>query len=519
MSGTTDNYSLPYPTGEDAVDVATDIQGLAEAVDTLVKESLAKYLPLAGGTMTGTITNARSGGSWISGKSGALFADFTTPVVETGSRYDPYMRGCDTAGNYWNFGGGADGKIGTVGFAADRTANDTDWRTYQDIETGVIGCSGTATIYAGYLTSSAAGGGTTGLSVGDANTPVYFTGGRPAACTSLDLSTTGNAATATKFASSQTVALTGDVTGSSSSTAGWSVATTLASSGVTAGSYGPSANASPSAGGTFSVPYVTVDAKGRVTAASTKTITLPSGGGYTLPVATTDTLGGVKASTSSSTSAGVSVDTDGVMGVDVATTSTLGTVIVPKSTTSTYAGLAYKGAISITADNKLFCPIGDSSSYGAVCSYGNHGTQTSNGRLYTALPYLTAYCNSSQTLTKSAATLTWTLDSNANIYARASTGFYVNVSGYYLVSATVGVNSLTSGDSVHVSFWSDDEELYNTWNRPSGTSGAVSFTHAFKLTAGMYYYVKAYNATGARGTVATGSTSATKYTVVYLYAS
>ena len=50
----------------------------------------------------------------------------------------------------------------------------------------------------------------------------------------------------------------------------------LATSGVTAGSYGPSADSSPSHGGTFSVPYITVDTYGRETAASTKTITLPS---------------------------------------------------------------------------------------------------------------------------------------------------------------------------------------------------------------------------------------------------
>lgn len=82
--------------------------------------------------------------------------------------------------------------------------------------------------------------------------------------------------TATKFAAAQTVALTGDVTGSASSQAGWSIAATLANSGVTAGNYGPSSNASPAHGGTFSVPYVTFDAKGRATAASTKTITLPT---------------------------------------------------------------------------------------------------------------------------------------------------------------------------------------------------------------------------------------------------
>ena len=92
----------------------------------------------------------------------------------------------------------------------------------------------------------------------------------------LQTSVSGNAGTATKFASAQSVALTGDVTGSASSQAGWSVATTLSNSGVTAGSYGPSADASPAHKGTFTVPYITVDAKGRVTEASTKTITLPA---------------------------------------------------------------------------------------------------------------------------------------------------------------------------------------------------------------------------------------------------
>ena len=49
-----------------------------------------------------------------------------------------------------------------------------------------------------------------------------------------------------------------------------------ANSGVTAASYGPSANASPSHGGTFKVPYFTVNSKGKITSASTKTITLPT---------------------------------------------------------------------------------------------------------------------------------------------------------------------------------------------------------------------------------------------------
>ena len=70
------------------------------------------------------------------------------------------------------------------------------------------------------------------------------------------------------------ITLKGDVTGSLKPNTTESTLT-LASSGVTAGSYGPSANATPNHGATFSVPYITVDAKGRVTAAATHTITLP----------------------------------------------------------------------------------------------------------------------------------------------------------------------------------------------------------------------------------------------------
>lgn len=47
------------------------------------------------------------------------------------------------------------------------------------------------------------------------------------------------------------------------------------------GSFGPSSNVSPAHGGNFKVPYLKVDKYGRVTAASTKTITLPSAGGST----------------------------------------------------------------------------------------------------------------------------------------------------------------------------------------------------------------------------------------------
>ena len=50
----------------------------------------------------------------------------------------------------------------------------------------------------------------------------------------------------------------------------------LSDTGVTIGSYGPSSNSTLTHSGTFSVPYITVDEKGRITSASTKTLTLPA---------------------------------------------------------------------------------------------------------------------------------------------------------------------------------------------------------------------------------------------------
>ena len=86
----------------------------------------------------------------------------------------------------------------------------------------------------------------------------------------------GNADTATEFSSNANVTLTGDVSGSANSKKGWNITTTLATTGVTAGSYGPSENATPAYGATFNVPYITVDTKGRITAASTKTVKIPA---------------------------------------------------------------------------------------------------------------------------------------------------------------------------------------------------------------------------------------------------
>lgn len=83
----------------------------------------------------------------------------------------------------------------------------------------------------------------------------------------------GNADTATKFKDAQSIALTGDVTGTASSQAGWSITTTLSDSGVTNGTYGPTEDVNGSNGATISVPQITVDEKGRITNIVNRTYT------------------------------------------------------------------------------------------------------------------------------------------------------------------------------------------------------------------------------------------------------
>ena len=83
----------------------------------------------------------------------------------------------------------------------------------------------------------------------------------------------GNADTATKFKDAQSITLIGDVTGTASSQAGWSITTTLSDSGVTNGTYGPTEDVNGSNGATISVPQITVDEKGRITNIVNRTYT------------------------------------------------------------------------------------------------------------------------------------------------------------------------------------------------------------------------------------------------------
>jgi hypothetical protein len=127
---------------------------------------------------------------------------------------------------------------------------------YVTIDTGKVYRFGSTS----YVEVSATVGTTDGLVEGTHN--LYFTAARAQAAVT---SVSGNAGTATKLASAQNVALSGDVTGSAAFDGSTDVTITaaLANSGVTAGSYGAA----------DAIPVVTVDAKGRVTAVTNTAIT------------------------------------------------------------------------------------------------------------------------------------------------------------------------------------------------------------------------------------------------------
>ena len=85
-----------------------------------------------------------------------------------------------------------------------------------NIQTQLEGKSNTSHTHS-YAGSSSVGGSATSAvkldtaTAGDSNTPVYFSGGKPVACTSLDLNTTGSAA---KLTTERSIALGNDLTGS-----------------------------------------------------------------------------------------------------------------------------------------------------------------------------------------------------------------------------------------------------------------------------------------------------------------
>lgn len=128
------------------------------------------------------------------------------------------------------------------------------------------------TLYYGTGTGGAGGTATSVIAIGGSGAFVATSGAQTIAgaktfTSTISGSIDGNSGTATKLATARTFSITGDGTGSATfdGSANAAIALTLANSGATAGTYGSATQ----------VGQVTVDAKGRVTAASNVAITFP----------------------------------------------------------------------------------------------------------------------------------------------------------------------------------------------------------------------------------------------------
>ena len=263
-------------------------------------------------------------------------------------------------------------------------------------------------------------------------------------------SVSGNAGTATKLAAAKTISLTGDATASGSfdGSDNLALATTLANSGVTAGSYGPSANATPAHSGTFSVPYITVDAKGRVTSASTKTITLPADNNTTYSTGTASASGLTKLYTGTGTA------TDGTM-----TQSAIKSALDGKLSTS---GGTLTGSIKCSSATPLYRSTDDAS----IEIHGGSESYTTGAYLY----------------------LTGQNSSNAGSFTLAASG---NDTVYRLTGKTDGTlnwqGSFTA-TTVYNAVYNDYAEFF-----PRGEETEPGDIIMLDLESDEEKYVKAYN--------------------------
>ena len=231
---------------------------------TATKLATARTIALSGG-VTGTATSF-DGSSNITIPVTSVDGSKVTGTVPNATNAS-YRAGTDNAARTIPFNDTAYEPTEDVDATTFQACYDTSFTYNPSTDTMTVGSVNSANVVKGLSIS----GKTITITKGNGST---VTISLPADQTTI----TGNAGSATKLQTARTISISGDGTGSASfdGTANAAIAMTLAASGATAGSYGPSANASPAFGGTFSVPYVTVDAKGRTTAISSKTITLPA---------------------------------------------------------------------------------------------------------------------------------------------------------------------------------------------------------------------------------------------------
>lgn len=106
------------------------------------------YLPLSGGTLTGTLNTRALAGSWINGKTTVAIAFDSLKAITSGS-YHPFFGMKSNSGNVINFGG-LGNNIGFYGFYKATTENQSDFSFVCDTTTGNWTCNKKITASGGF---------------------------------------------------------------------------------------------------------------------------------------------------------------------------------------------------------------------------------------------------------------------------------------------------------------------------------------------------------------------------------
>ena len=316
----------------------------------------------------------------------------------------------------------------------------------------------------------------------------------------------GNASTATTLQTARSIGLTGDVTGSASfdGAANASITATLASSGVTAGSYGDANN----------IPAITVDAKGRLTSVTNTAVAIPSGSlTFTGDVTGTGTTGsstaltlassGVTAGTYGSSTAIPAITVDAKGRVTSATTSSI-SVGDGSFTVNTGGGLtggAQLGTANQSGNTSITISHADTSSQDSVDNSGatviqditldTYGHVTGIGSA--TLSYDTVGAPST-TGTNASGTWQISITGNAATATSATDSTKLPLSGGTLTGAVTGTQFIASD-----------------WLRSTGNTGWYNNTHGGGINMEDTTWVRVYNSKAfyvANQIAATGNVTA-----------
>ena len=167
-----------------------------------------------GMTALGHMYSNSSACSWIAGQNSTNAALNIGDATDTGS-YWPWFRQTNTSSAKWFSVGTLNNSLYFIGSATSRTENSYDYGFRMDFSNGYLYGN-----FSGYLSGTASSATTAtqlSSSAGSATNPIYFSGGKPAAC-SFNLNATVSAGTASKLAyysAAHTISAYTDTKGSS----------------------------------------------------------------------------------------------------------------------------------------------------------------------------------------------------------------------------------------------------------------------------------------------------------------